>query len=157
MLIGVFLLTFFIPLITYSETPPPPTITSFSPQSGETGAVVIIKGTNFTSTPSNSTDSRVTLGVQFGGTNAASFTIKSSTEISAIVGNGSTGKVTVTAPGGTATSAGIFTYIAPIPTLNEWAMTIFAMILMSAAILILRKRYNWSHRAESNRRHPHYE
>ena len=139
-LVVVFFLAFFISPMAYSATPPPPTIATFSPQSGEAGTVVTIKGTNFTSSASNSEDPRVTLGVQFGGTNAVSFTIHSQTEITAKVGNGSTGKIIVTAPGGTATSAGIFTYIAPIPTLNEWAMMIFALILISTAILVLRKR-----------------
>jgi len=54
---------------------------------------VVIRGTNFTGTE-----------VKFGGTSAASFNVDSSTQITAVVGAGSTGKVTVTTEGGTATS-----------------------------------------------------
>ena len=85
---------------------PAPTITSFTPTTGSTGATVIITGTNFTGTT-----------VKFGGTDAASFTVDSTTQISAVVGTGSTGNVTVTTDGGTATSASTFTYDSSPPTL----------------------------------------
>ena len=77
-----------------------PTITSFSPTSGGTNTSVIITGTNFTGTTA----------VKFGGTDASSFTVYSFTQITAIVAGGSIGKVTVTTPGGTATSSDSFTY-----------------------------------------------
>ncbi len=77
----------------------PSTITSFSPTSGGSGTSVTITGTNFTGTT-----------VKFGGTAAASFTVDSATQITAVVGSGATGKVTVTTPGGTATSTADFTY-----------------------------------------------
>lgn len=76
-----------------------PTITSFTPTTASTGATVTIAGSNFTGTT-----------VKFGGTDAASFTVDSATQISAVLGTGSTGNVTVTTPGGTATSASTFTY-----------------------------------------------
>ena len=79
-----------------------PTITSFSPTSGGTSTSVTITGTNFTGTTA----------VKFGGTAASSFAVNSSTQITATVGTGSTGKVTVTTPGGTATSAADFIYTA---------------------------------------------
>jgi len=78
----------------------PPTITSFSPTSGTTGTSVVITGTNFIGTE-----------VKFGGTPAASFHVDSSTQITAVVGAGSTGKVTVTTAGGTGTSSNEFTFI----------------------------------------------
>ena len=78
---------------------PAPTITSFTPTSGSTGTTVTITGTNFTGTE-----------VKFGGRDAASFTVDSANQITAVVGTGSTGKVTVTTDGGTATSASTFTY-----------------------------------------------
>lgn len=87
---------------------PSPTITSFTPTSTATGASVTITGTNFTGATT----------VKFGGTDAASFTVDSATQITAVVGSGSSGKVTVTTPGGTATSTDNFTYI-PAPTITS--------------------------------------
>jgi len=80
----------------------PPTISSFTPSSSVTGLIVTITGTNLTGTSS----------VKFGGTNATSFTVLSSTQITATVGAGTTGDVFVTTLGGTATKSG-FTYIGP--------------------------------------------
>ena len=79
-----------------------PAITSFSPTSAATGATVTITGTNLTGTTA----------VSFGGVSAASFNVVSATSITAIVGNGASGAITVTNPNGTATLAG-FTYIPP--------------------------------------------
>ena len=79
---------------------PPPTITTFTPSSGETTMLVTITGTGFTGATA----------VAFGGTAAASFTIVNDTTITATLGNGATGKVTITTPGGTAASPGTFTY-----------------------------------------------
>lgn len=83
-----------------SVTPAPPTVTSFTPISGYTGTSVVITGTNFTGATT----------VSFGGTNAASFTVDNATQITAIVGAGSSGVVSVTTPIGTASFAGSFTY-----------------------------------------------
>jgi hypothetical protein len=77
-------------------TPPPaaPAISSFSPTSGAPGTSVTITGTNFTNAST----------VAFNGT-IASFTVGSATSITAIVPIGATnGKISVTTPGGTATS-----------------------------------------------------
>jgi photosystem II stability/assembly factor-like uncharacterized protein len=84
------------------NVPPIPAITSFSPKTGSTGTMVIITGTNF----SNISD------VQFGGTSAQSFTLVSPTKITAIVGAGSSGNVTLTHWSGIISSPG-FTYFAP--------------------------------------------
>jgi len=76
-----------------------PTITVFSPTAGPAGAIVTIKGTNFTGVTS----------VKFNGT-AASITSSTATQIITSVPAGvTTGKITVTTPGGTTTSAGNFT------------------------------------------------
>ena len=84
---------------TSSETNP--TITQFTPVSGGSGTTVTITGTSFSGATA----------VAFGGTPAASFTINpATTQITAIVGSGSTGLVTVTTPGGTAASATNFTF-----------------------------------------------
>ena len=78
----------------------PSTITSFTPTSGGTGTSVTITGTDFTGATA----------VKFGVTAASSFTVNSSTQITAVVAGGSTGTITVTTPGNTATSSGSFTY-----------------------------------------------
>jgi hypothetical protein len=79
-----------------------PTITSFTPAIGVSGTIVTITGTNFTGATQ----------VNFGGTPSASFTVNSSTTITATVGNGSSGSVSITTPTGTASLAG-FTYAVP--------------------------------------------
>jgi hypothetical protein len=77
------------------------TITGFSPTTGPSGTSVVINGTNFTGATA----------VSFGGTTAASFTVNSSTQITAVMGNGDTGNITVVTPGGTATSNAAFTLL----------------------------------------------
>ncbi|PSJ57100.1 hypothetical protein C7I85_22975 [Mesorhizobium soli] len=92
---------------------PVPTVTSISPTSGPAtgGTVVTITGTNFTGATA----------VKFGATNATSYTVNSSTQITATAPAGSVGTVdvTVTTAGGTsATSAwDRFSYlVAPVVT-----------------------------------------
>jgi PKD repeat protein len=96
-----------------------PTIASFSPTSAGTGTAITIYGTNFTGATS----------VKFGGTAAQSYSVTSSTVIASILGNGSSGSVTVTTPGGTATRSG-FAYISsddsggtstPAPTITSFS------------------------------------
>ena len=72
---------------TYIVTP---SLTSFVPISATTGTTVAISGQNLTDAT----------GVSFGGTAAASFTVDSPVKISAVVGEGATGKVSVTFPFG---------------------------------------------------------
>ncbi len=55
--------------------------------------------------------------VSIGGAAATSFTVNSATSISATVGRGATGTISVTTPGGTATSCGNFTFFTP-PTIT---------------------------------------
>src|SRR5262249_22566528 len=83
---------------------PLPTITTFSPPSGGVGALVTISGQNLSGATS----------VTFGGT-SATFTIRNrGRRISAVVpGGAASGPVAITTPGGTATSAGVFTVVGP--------------------------------------------
>jgi len=88
----------------------PVAITSFSPTfaCAESGATVTITGTNL---------SGVT-AVSFNGT-AATFTINSSTQITATLPSGATsGTISVSSPAGNATSTGTFT-VHPLPTVNS--------------------------------------
>ena len=91
---------------------PAPTITAFTPSSGGAGAVVTITGTNFTGATV----------VKFGATAAASFSVTNATTIDATVGNGTTGTISVTTPGGTVTSTGTFSFI-PAPIVTSYTPT----------------------------------
>ncbi len=78
--------------VTYIATP---TITSLSPATGPVGTQVTIMGTNLSNASA----------VRFNGTPASSFVVNSASSITAVVAAGTTtGRVTVTTPGGTATS-----------------------------------------------------
>ena len=77
-----------------------PVIGNFIPDSAQQGTLVTITGTGFTGTSS----------VQFGGTPAQSFTVLNDSTITATVGVGSSGNLTVTNGIGTA-SVGGFIYI----------------------------------------------
>ena len=90
-----------------------PTVTSFTPTSGPVGTSVVITGTNFTGATA----------VQFNGT-SATFTVNSATQITATVPSGaSTGAITVTTGGGTATSSSNFTVVQQAPTISSFSPT----------------------------------
>ena len=89
----------------------PPTITSFAPTRGTAGQGILIAGSYFTGATS----------VKFNGTEAASFTVNSDTQIAAYAPlGGTTGTLSVTTPSGTVTSAGAYTYLPP-PTLSGFS------------------------------------
>jgi len=98
---------------SFTVTPvPAPTISSFTPAFGPVGTSVTITGTNFSGTISGA--SFTTSSVKFNTTTATSFTVNSATQITATVPTGATtGKISVTTPGGTATSAANFTVSIP--------------------------------------------
>jgi predicted secreted Zn-dependent protease len=81
---------------------PKPSISSFTP-SGKLGDIIVINGSNFNQIQS----------VKFGGIDAASFTVNSDQKISAVLGVGSTGIVTVTSTYGIATKEGFVYFSAP--------------------------------------------
>jgi hypothetical protein len=81
---------------TLTVNPAAPTITNFTPTSATEGDVVTINGQHFQNVTA----------VSFGVTAAASFTVVSSTQITAVLGTGHTGAVSVTTASGTDTEAG---------------------------------------------------
>jgi M6 family metalloprotease-like protein/uncharacterized repeat protein (TIGR02543 family) len=94
----------------YTVTLPVPTVTVLAPASGIVRAAVTLTGTNLTTATA----------VAFNGVPVAAFTVVSATQLTTTVPAGaSTGKVTVTTLGGTATSSGIFTVIGP-PTITSF-------------------------------------
>jgi CHU_C Type IX secretion signal domain/IPT/TIG domain len=87
---------------SFTVTPSSPNITSFNPSSGQVGTAVTIIGINFSVTPANNV-------VKFNGT-VAVVTVSTTTSIATSVPSGATtGKITVTVGGNTATSALNFT------------------------------------------------
>ncbi|MDY6835380.1 MAG: IPT/TIG domain-containing protein [Chloroflexota bacterium] len=86
-------------ILHYTEWDPP-TIISFAPTEGTTGDSVVISGTNFQDVNA----------VRFGVTDAESFTGDTPVQITAVLGDGSDGYITVTTPGGIATSSETFEY-----------------------------------------------
>ena len=92
-------------------TAPAPTISSFTPAFGPTGTSVKITGTNFSGTVSGATFT--TTGVTFNNV-AGTFVVNSATQITATVpSTATTGRIKVTTPGGSATSATDFTVSKP--------------------------------------------
>ena len=80
-------------------TPPGPTITSFGPTNGPVGTSVVINGTGFTGATA----------VTFFSSKTAAFTVTSDSQISTTVPNGATtGAISVTVAGVTATSSTAF-------------------------------------------------
>jgi len=115
----------------HSPTPPlgPPSITGFSPGSGAPGTSVTITGTDF---PTNMPD----ITVKVGGVVAA-ITGASSTQLVITIpalGN-STSPISVTTPGGTATSSQSFTVIVPDPLGGALIKRIAAGVDHACAIL----------------------
>lgn len=71
---------------------PPPSISSFSPGSALPGSEILITGSNFENVRE----------VKFGSTAASSFKVNSKTSLTAVVGPGTSGKISVVTSGGTA-------------------------------------------------------
>jgi len=91
-----------------------PTITSFTPTTATTGATVTLTGTNFTGATA----------VSFNGAVATTFTVVSATTITATVPSGaSSGTISVTTAGGTATSSGSLTLPVMPPTITSFSPT----------------------------------
>ncbi len=98
--------------ITASSTPTP-TLTSFNPTSAFANTIVTLTGTNFTGATS----------VKYNGT-SATFNFLSDTSIQSTVPLGATtGPISVTTPGGTATSSTNFTVLVTPPAISSFNPT----------------------------------
>lgn len=98
-----------------------PTITSFSPTTASSGTTVTILGSDFGDASA----------VSFGGVESSSFTVHSENRITAVVGSGSSGRVKITAPGGTDSLDGfvyqsvpIISSFSPVTAINGSVVTI---------------------------------
>jgi gliding motility-associated-like protein len=104
----------------------PPTITSFAPTSGTVGTSVTITGTNFDTTPANN-------AVAFNGT-SATVIASTATSITANVPVGATtGPITVTISGSTATSATNFIVCPNAPTVTPSSACANSTVTLAAA------------------------
>lgn len=92
--------------------PTPPTISSFTPTAAGAGAILTITGTNLIGTTA----------ISIGGTPVASFNVLSSTTLTAIVGSGASGSVSLSSAGGIASLSG-FSFI-PAPTITNFSPNI---------------------------------
>jgi hypothetical protein len=97
-------------------TAPAPVITGFSPAAATVEQTVTITGRNF------SGDMFSTLAVSFGNRAAGRFTVVNDSTITAVVGGGATGSVSVRTPGGTANRTG-FTFIPAPPVITSFTPT----------------------------------
>ena len=95
---------------TFTFTPAP-VITSFTPTTASNGNLLTISGSNFTGATE----------VLIGGTPVLSYTVVSSSTISATVSYGASGSVTVTTPGGTASLAGFIIESMPVPVITSFS------------------------------------
>lgn len=86
-----------------------PKVSSISPSTTGTGQTVTITGSGFTGATA----------VTLGGTAVTSFTVVSPTQITAVVGSGTSGNVAVTTPGGTTSQSVAFTFL-PAPTISSF-------------------------------------
>jgi subtilisin family serine protease len=111
---------------TVPAIPPTPTITGFSSASGAIGSTVTITGTNL----------RGASAVSFNATRTGSYAIESATQITATVPEGATtGPISVTTRGGTATSTGNFTVLTSISTTASGPAIAGGMIHDTATLL----------------------
>ncbi len=91
-----------------------PTITSFTPATGPVGTTVTVTGTNFTGAT----------GATLNGVAVANFMFMSATSVMFDVPAGATtGTIAVTTPGGTGTSATVFTVTTAAPTITGFTPT----------------------------------
>lgn len=126
---------------TYIVPPPPPPdpkLTGFSPQSGVTGATIVIQGQHL---------SNIT-GVSFGGSPVLGFTIISDNQIQAVVGVGATGQLKVSTPTAADSLAG-FVYVKSTDTTTSTPNPVFQLVQFSGAIANGQPHLAWQARNDA--------
>lgn len=114
--------------------PPPPTVNAFSPAAGcANETTVLISGTDFT----GATD------VLFDSVSALNFTVLNPFQISATVGAGTTGTITVVTGGGTGSSTDTFT-VHPTPMIDLGADTSHCGTFLLDLSIATGSSYLWS-------------
>ena len=102
-------------ICVYSPVPPPTITNLLTATDGCVGSSITITGTNLTgATAAN---------IRIGGTAVSSITSNNGTTLVAVIGAGTTGTVSITTGGGTATSVGTFT-VNPLPAAIGGASTV---------------------------------
>lgn len=101
---------------------PAPSITNFTPPSGKVGTSVTINGKNFGNTKTNNT-------VKFGNVVAEITTVSTTKLVVTVPVGATTGKISVTANGDTATSSSTFTVEENVPVLalNKTALELYTL------------------------------
>ncbi|MBS1661223.1 MAG: IPT/TIG domain-containing protein [Bacteroidetes bacterium] len=130
---------------TYIPPPPPPPIpeiTTFSPQSGTTGAKIIIQGQHLSNISS----------VSFGGSPALAFTIISDNQIQATIGVGATGQLKVTNSSGADSLPG-FTYIKNTTDTTTSSTPVFQLVQFSGSISSGQPHLAWQARNDAGIAH----
>lgn len=115
--------------ISVNITASVPIINTFMPLSGNAGTLVTINGTKLLGATS----------VKFGDTPASSYIVNSDNQITALVGNGADGLISVTTPRGVATSPTYFDYTGTItqPTPNPQGDIVASIVGSSTMSLSL--------------------
>ncbi len=103
----------------------PPTVVIFNPTSAAQGGSVTIDGTNFVNVT----------GVSFGGVPAESFVVVSTKTITAKVGKGASGSVSVTTGGGTASQPN-FVFLDPKPLVKIGNSTSGTLVTNSSSTIV---------------------
>ena len=112
----------------------PPTVSAVSPSSGSIkgGTIISLTGTGFTGATS----------VTVGGVPCASVTVVSPTSITCTTPPGTSegASIAVTTPSGTSVFNTLFSYLAMIPTLSEWATLLMTFLIACIAFWRMRRR-----------------
>ncbi len=116
-----------VPISSPVESSCHPSITSFTPTAGcPDFATITITGTKLSGATA----------IKIGGTAVSSFTVNSSTQITAKVGNGTLGVIAVTTPNGVAFSSDIFTFTTPPTPAISYSGSFFCNTLNTAAVTL---------------------
>lgn len=122
---------------TTFEFAPPPQISSFTPTQGFKSSLVQITGKYFR--PTINLTANNPIGLYFGGTAASNITINNDTTMTVVIGNGSSGEISLTTLGGSVQTAENFTFVS-LPIITSYSPTI-----AGAGTMLTMTGANFSH------------